>query len=311
VIARRGFLAGSLTLTAAGAVPTISLGQTPLDSEADKEFTDALGALETGQARLGVGLLDTGTDRFLGRRTDEHFAMCSTFKLPLAAACFYLADRGLLDLEKRLPYTLDDLVSYSPVTGRRLKEAGVSRGAMSVGELAYTALTTSDNTAANLVLKDLGGPGALTAVLRKMGDPVTRVDRTEPMMNFVLSADLRDTTSPAAITRLVASITTGDVLSDTARETIIQWMVDTTTGRRRIRAGLPQGWRAGDKTGTGLGHGTTNKYNDLAIAFPSTGAPIIIAVYYDSAQVSNRIEYEGEAVLAEVGRLAAQWARAR
>lgn len=315
MIARRGFLAGSLTLSAAGATPAISLGQTQEPSAADKAFTDAIGALETDPARLGVGLFDTGTGRVVGRRLDEHFAMCSTFKLPLAAVCFYQAGKGLLDLEKRLSYTSDDLVPYSPVTGERLKEEGLSSAAISVRELAYIALTTSDNTAANLVLKELGGPAAFTALLREMGDPTTRIDRTEPMMNFVLSADLRDTTSPCAMARFVASITMGDMLSDEARETIVQWMVDTTTGGRRIRAGLPDGWRAGDKTGTGLGRGTTNKYNDVAIIFPQTAsgnrAPIILAVYYDSAQVSDRIEREGEAVLAKVGALAAQWANAQ
>jgi beta-lactamase class A len=85
-------------------------------------------------------------------------------------------------------------------------------------------------------------------------------------------------------------------------------MQNTDTGAHRLRAGLPAGWRSGNKTGTGRAEGTTNKCNDVAITFPPGRAPIVIAAYFDSGEYTAQIERRHEAVLAEVGRIAADWA---
>ncbi len=309
MIARRGFIAGSLALGAAGAqgvagaVQTAPDGDPPIMARAGDDIaSNKLAALEQGQARLGVCLLNTATGEMVGNRMHEHFAMCSSFKLALAACCLREAEAGRVDLDQELAFSKTDLVSYSPVLERSLEQ-----GQMSVRELARVTTTTSDNAAANLLIRHLGGPDSVTALFRQMGDRETRLDRYEPMMNLVLSADLRDTTTPAAMAQLVANLTTGSLLSAENRQTLIQWMIDTRTGLRRIRAGLPQGWVAGDKTGTGLGSGTTNKYNDVALVYPPGRAPIVISAYYDSALQSDRIEPEQQAVLAEVGRIAVDW----
>jgi beta-lactamase class A len=85
-------------------------------------------------------------------------------------------------------------------------------------------------------------------------------------------------------------------------------MQNTDTGPNRLRAGLPAEWRSGNKTGTGRTEGTTNKCNDVAITFPPGRPPIIIAAYFDSGEFTAQTERRHEAVLAEVGRIAAQWA---
>ena len=141
-----------------------------------------------------------------------------------------------------------------------------------------------------------------------MGDTVTRLDRYEPDLGLVLSADLRDTTSPFAMAQLVRRITTGDILQRGSRERLLHWMQNTKTGFNRLRAGLPAEWRSGNKTGTGRTEGTTNKCNDIAITFPPGRSPVIIATYFDSGEYTEQTEARHEAVLAEVGRIAAQWA---
>lgn len=311
MIARRGFIVGSLALGAAGAqgvsgaIRTAPDGDLPGNAVVGDEIArKKIVALEKGQARLGVCLLDTATGEMIGNRMHEHFAMCSSFKLALAACCLREAEAGRVDLDQELAFSQADLVSYSPVLERNLDQ-----GQMSVRELARVTTTTSDNAAANLLIRHLGGPDSVTALFRQMGDRETRLDRYEPMMNLVLSADLRDTTTPAAMAKLVGNLTTGSLLSAQHRQTLIQWMIDTRTGLKRIRAGLPQDWVAGDKTGTGLGPGTTNKYNDVALAYPPGRAPIIISAYFDSALQSDRIEPEQQSVLAEVGRIAVDWVK--
>jgi beta-lactamase class A len=262
-----------------------------------------LQALEVGQARLGVCFLNTSTGEFTGNRLDERFAMCSTFKLALVAAYLRESDHGRLNLTEVLPYTKADLLSWAPVTAKH-----VAKGGLSVEVLAQAAQELSDGAAANLLVKRLGGPSAVTAKFREMGDSVSRLDRYEPDLGLVLSGDVRDTTTPLAMAQLVRRITTGDLLRSDTRERLVRWMENTSTGARRLRAGLPAHWRTGNKTGTGRTEGTTNKCNDVAITFPPGRGAIIVATYFDSGEYTPQVEARHEAVVAHVGRIAAEWA---
>jgi beta-lactamase class A len=297
MLKRREFLMAPIAAAAMRGVP---VGAEPAIRDFDYS---RLRSLETGQARLGVCLLDTVTGETAGHRMDEYFAMCSTFKLALVAACLREAERGRLDLDRVLAYTEADLLPWAPATRKHLASGG-----MSIAALAQAAQELSDGVAANLLVRHLGGPAAVTAKFRDMGDSVTRLDRYEPELGLVLSADLRDTTSPLAMAQLVARITTGDLLKPESRERLLLWMQNTATGPHRLRAGLPAEWRPGNKTGTGRAEGTTNKCNDVAIAFPPGRAPIVIAAYFDSGEYTPQVERRHEAVLADVGRLAAEWA---
>jgi beta-lactamase class A len=141
-----------------------------------------------------------------------------------------------------------------------------------------------------------------------MGDPVTRLDRYEPDLGLVLSADTRDTTTPLAYAQLASRVLTGSLLRNDSRTRLLEWTRNTVTGAARLRAGLPSDWRTGNKTGTGRTVGTTNKCNDVAITFPPGRSPIIIAAYFDSGEYTEKVEARHEAVLAEVGRIATEWA---
>lgn len=262
-----------------------------------------LRSLEVGEARLGVCLLDTATGAVTGNRLEEHFAMCSTFKLPMVAACLREADQGRLDLAEVLPYSKADLLPWAPVTGEH-----VAKGGLSIAVLAQAAQELSDGAAANLLVRRLGGPASVTTKFREMGDTVSRLDRYEPALGLVLSGDLRDTTTPLAMAQLVQRITTGDLLQPDSRRRLVGWMETTKTGTRRLRAGLPNDWRSGNKTGTGRTEGTTNKCNDVAITFPTKRSPMIVAAYFDSGEYTPQVEARHEAVVAEVGRIAAAWA---
>jgi beta-lactamase class A len=267
--------------------------------------TKALAELERSTGgRLGVGLLDTASGQTTGHRLGERFAMCSTFKLPLAGAVLREIDQGSLQHDQWVAYGKSDMVAHAPVTTENLP-----RGGMTVLALAEAAQTTSDNPAANLLLKLLGGPAGFTAILRAAGDTTTRLDRYEPQMNRVVGQDLRDTTTPAAMARTTAHLLTSNWLSTASRETLIAWMVATTTGAQRLRAGLPGDWRAGDKTGTGSIAKVHDKYNDLAIAWPPGKAPLVITAFLETRHSHPGIRDEDQAVLAEVGRIATAWSR--
>jgi beta-lactamase class A len=264
-----------------------------------------LAALEGGhpRARLGAYILNVETGAAIGHRANERFAFCSTFKLPLAAAILREVDRGRLRLEQFVPYGPGDIVMHHPVTGPNLEKGG-----MSLVALAEAAQKTSDNVAANLLMKMIGGPDGMTAFFRELGDSVSRIDRYEPATNVVPANEVRDTTSPAAIAHTLKLICFGDMLSPASKAMLLQWMIDTTTGAKRIRAGLPEGWRAGDKTGTGLGDGINNFTNDIAVAWPPHGQPAYVIVgFFDAGAAFPELRDEDQAALAGVGRVAATW----
>jgi beta-lactamase class A len=279
-VARRGVVFGGL---AAAAAPR-AFAQGP----------DAIAALETAHGgRLGVCILDVASGQRVAHRADERFAMCSTFKVLAAAMILTRVDRGEDSLDRRVLYTDDDVVTYSPETGKH-----VGTG-MRLGEICQAALTLSDNTAGNLMLRSIGGPPQLTAFARGLGDKVTRLDRLETALNEATPGDPRDTTTPAAMADDLRLILLGDLLSAASRAQMTRWMMANKTGDQRLRAGVPGGWRVADKTGAG-DHAATN---DIAVIWPPDGGPRVVTVYYaDSpAPVDER-----NAVIAEVGRLAAR-----
>ncbi|MFN3429366.1 MAG: class A beta-lactamase, partial [Candidatus Sericytochromatia bacterium] len=226
---------------------------------------DRLAALERSVGgRLGVAAF-SGARTLASHRADERFPFCSTFKLPLVAAILHRSatDKGLLD--RRVPYTKGQLVPHSPITERH-----VGAG-MTVSELCAAALQHSDNTASNLLTARLGGPGAVTAYARSIGDTRFRLDRWEPALNSALPGDARDTTTPGAMARSLARLTLGDALAPPGRLQLADWLRGNTTGATRIRAGIPASWPLGDKTGTGI-YGTTN---DIAVIWPPNRPPLV------------------------------------
>ena len=242
---------------------------------------------------LGVSILDTQTGHRLQHRAGERFLMCSTFKWLAAAAVLARVDLGTERLDRHVVFGRDMLLDYAPVASKHVGVPG-----MSVAELCAAAVTMSDNTAANLLLASLGGPTAVTAFARSLGDGTTRLDRTEPELNAGSPGDIRDTTTPDAMLADLHRVLLGDRLSAGSRDLLLQWLRGCATGLDAIRAGLPANWTAGDKTGSGS-HGETN---DVAIIWPPHRKPLLVAAYYagSHAELAGR-----KAVLAAVGRIAA------
>ncbi|KAF0804069.1 beta-lactamase [Alcanivorax xiamenensis] len=269
-LSRRGFLLGSML-----ALPAMGLAAKATDhgkvsdllSRRCQEWEHRHGG------RVGVAVWNLATGYRAGHRVDERFLMCSTFKALAAALVLARVDRGEESLDRRLLVSREDLVGWSPVTGKRTGEGG-----MTVAELCEAAVAWSDNGAANLLIKSFGGPGALTDFLRESGDPVTRLDRLEPELNGYGGPDGEyDTTSPAAMLETLHRLLFGEVLSAHGRAQLAAWMIANKTGDRRLRAGFPDGWLVADKTGTSgdeLGYG-----NDIGVAWSRDRGAILVTVY--------------------------------
>jgi beta-lactamase class A len=278
MIGRRSFLGASVL----AGLPGLSQATTRLEEELKR-----LEALSGG--RLGVALLDGSGNGARGWRGNERFPMCSTFKALASAALLHRVDAGQEKLDRRVTYARADLVPYSPTT-----EKHVGSG-LTLAEICEAAVTLSDNTAGNLLLANIGGPAGLTAFARGLGDNATRLDRTEPTLNEALPGDPRDTTSPNAMATTLSKLVLGTALSPASRAQLATWMVATKTGNDRLRAGLPESWRVGDKTGTGE-RGTAN---DIAVIWPTDRAPMVMTVYLTGASGTAATK---NAVIADVAR---------
>jgi beta-lactamase class A len=292
----------ALLLAAAAAPFSFALGvparaaapatEAPENAALSAEFAALEGAAGD---RLGVCAINTANSTQIRYRADERFAFCSTFKVMLAGAVLAHSNEVPGLLAKRINYAQADLVNYSPVSSRHVADG------MTVAELCAAAIQYSDNSAANLLIKLLGGPEEVTEFARSIDDPQFRLDRWETELNSAVPGDPRDTTTPAAMAHSLQALAVGSALAAPQREQLQAWLRGNTTGAKRIQAGLPSDWKVGDKTGTG-DYGTTN---DIAVAWPPSGAPFVIALYF--TQRDPQAKARDEVLAAAAGIISKAW----
>ncbi|MFI6454447.1 class A beta-lactamase [Streptosporangium amethystogenes] len=290
-------------ITAAGHASTASAASPATQAVSDEaQARRELRALEASfKGRIGAYAIDTATGKTVTYRAGESFPMLSTFKAIAAAAVLHKArtsEPGLMDRVVR--WTDAEVKENSPVTKDHVKDG------MTVAQLCEAAITRSDNTAGNMLLKQLGGPAGLTGYFRTLKDPISRLDRWETELNDWNPKERRDTTTPAAMGRDLRAVTAGKALNAKDRARLSTWLIANQTGDARIRAGLPKTWKVGDKTGT------TSRYaaaNDVAIVWPGTSAaPIIMSIYTNGrtadAALDNKVIADTATILARgLGRL--------
>ncbi|MBM7837144.1 beta-lactamase class A [Alkalihalobacillus xiaoxiensis] len=217
-------------------------------------------------ARLGVYALDTGDGTTVAYNEDDRFAYASTHKT--LAVGVMLQQLSLEELDSQIRFTEADLVTYSPITEQHLDTG------MTLREISDASIRYSDNTAANLVFNEIGGPAGFKEALRAIGDDITEPERMETELNDVNPGETRDTSSAKALAESLYAFSLGDALDEERQTLLNDWLIHNTTGDALIRAGVPDNWIVGDKTGS-ASHGTRN---DIGILWPPDEDPIVIAV---------------------------------
>lgn len=287
LIQRRTLLLGVSVLPLAGACTAWSGTGSQSSAEAQlAELESAAGG------RLGVVGFNTGSGARIQHRAHERFPLCSTFKLMLAAAVLERSAKDASLLSKNVSYSKSDLIEHSPIT-----EKHVATG-MTVAGMCAATIQYSDNAAANLLLKVLGGPATVTAFARGIGDQAFRLDRTEPELNTSIPGDPRDTTTPAAMSDSIQRLVLGDALGAGQRDQLRTWLLGNTTNKERFLAGVPAGWKVGDKTGGG----SYGSNNDAGVLWPPAGAPIVLSVYLTFPRKDAKVRND---VVASATRIAA------
>ena len=218
------------------------------------------------EARIGLYALDMENGHSVCYRADERFAYCSLFKVLLVGEI--LRRNSLADLDKNVSYTQEQILSYAPVTAKNITTG------MTISELCSAAIRVSDNTAANLLLNQIGGIEGFKQSLLCMNDMVTQPVRNEPTLNTAEPGVYFDTSTPRQLAVDLEAYTLGSALSEQKRKQLIHWMSNNRITDSLIRAAVPIDWKVADKSGSG-GYGTRN---DMALIMRPEQAPILIVV---------------------------------
>jgi beta-lactamase class A len=334
-LGRRDLLIGgaSLALGACGREKRLTASRTPrLDMKLLDREVAALGA-RVAPGVLGFGLMNLESGEFWVRLGDRTFPMQSVFKLPLAAAVLNEVDIGQLKLDEVLTVQADDLSpAWSPVA-----DAWPARTTYTALELLIAAVGNSDNTAADLLMKRIGGPGVVTAWLQARKVDEIRVDRYERQLQpdvygmasfrpawkgeaafgaamatvaparrhaamLTYMADPRDSATPRGMLGFLRKFDGGELLSPASTRRLLSIMLGSPRGADRIKAGLPKGASFAHKVGTsGTDQGLNAAYNDVGIFTLKDGRSYAIAAFLTG---STSPEAARAALFADLGRLA-------
>lgn len=287
---------------------------------------------QTGGGTLGVGLMNLESGETWALNGDRRFPLQSVFKLPLGAAVLAEVDAGRLSLDEVVSLTDQDLSPpHSPIA-----EAYPAQRDYTIAELLTAAVGNSDNTAADVLMKRIDGPGAVTAWLRSKQIVEVRIDRYERQLQpesigmasfrpawtgaaFAQAAatipadqrraavlaylkDPQDTATPRGMLNLLQQLNEGTLLSPASTRRLRTILTETGSGPRRIRAGLPKGASLAHKTGTGATEqGLNTATNDVGIVTLADGRRYALVVFLSGSSLD---EAGREALVAEVARAA-------
>jgi beta-lactamase class A len=269
---------------------------------------------EVRPGTLGLAIIDLQGGRNWSANADQAFPMMSVFKAPLGATVLSDVDRGTLSLTQRVIVRRDDLVR--PGVSRITATFHGDQEVFTVRQLLEAAVSHSDNTAADVLLRLVGGPSVVTAFLRNRGIRNMRVDRGEREIarEFQGQSDLhavsseetpqqrdvrllrgyaaylkdpRDRTTPVAAARFLKKLWQGRLLSPPSTRLLLNLLYHQTVPDR-LRAGIPPGVRLADKCGTSYTlDGMTAAFNDIGILTWPDGHTVIVAAFLMGSRAAD------------------------
>ncbi|MUK69667.1 class A beta-lactamase [Aliivibrio fischeri] len=237
---------------------------------------------------IGVSVLNTETNKMWEYKGDQRFPMMSTFKTLACAKMLYDSSVGGIDKYKTTTITKEQIMPWSPITEPLVDHMITTKKA------CEATMLMSDNTAANIVLNEIGGPSSLTQFLRAIGDDKTRLDRIEPELNEAKNGDKRDTTTPVAMSKTLNVLLFGNTLNPQDKQTLKSWMMNNKVSDPLLRSTLPSNWSIADRSGAG-GFGSRGI---TAAIWNDNHQPIIISIYLTQTKLDMA---ERNQVIVEVG----------
>lgn len=259
---------------------------------------------------VGIAVREIGSNWTTSWNGDRYFPQQSVSKFWVAITALQRVDAGQLDLGREVTLTRQDLTLFHQPIASQIGENGYTT---TIGALLFRALTQSDNTANDAVLRQAGGPSAVRAMLARFNLQGVRFGPGERLMQSQIAglqwspafsvgrafyqarsnvpADRRrssfeayiddpvDGATPLGLVEGLARLQQGDLLSRGSTERLLSIMSQTRTGPQRLTGGLAAGWRIAHKTGTGQVLGPVQAgYNDIGILTAPDGRSYSVAV---------------------------------
>jgi beta-lactamase class A len=222
--------------------------------------------------KIGVYAIDTNNGNSFSYRQDERFPFQSTVKMVVAAAAL-----KNIEADERIKISSDDIVFWSPIVRLNL-----DRGYMTIKELAIAAMSYSDNAATNILITRLGGTKKINEFAKSIGNASFYLENLEPNLNSDPN-NIHDSSTPKDMAQSVQKLLIeNNVLSQENQHILKTWMINNTTGYKKIRYGLPLAWSAAEKTGGGSGTS-----HDIGIVWSPACKPIVLAIYTFSSKKDN------------------------
>lgn len=273
-------------------IGTLLLSISQMASAQISQITPALTKIEQQLGgRVAVAVYNANTNERWSYHGEQRVPMMSTFKTLACADLLHQADTQRIHLDKPVLVKQSDILGYAPITKDRVGTT------MTLAQLCNATMLTSDNTAANIVLNNIGGPKSVTQFIRTLDDDTTRLDRIEPNVNNVSETELRDTTTPNAMNSTLYHLLYGKALSVNARAQLKQWMMDNKVSDPLLRAALPAGWHIADRSGYDSSYGSRGI---TAAVWQSGKKPIMISIYLSQ---TGKPMPELNAAIANIGQL--------
>ena len=330
--ARRALAATVFALACVGASPLSFAAEPAKAGHADEALQPSLEAFarQVRPATLGVAVLDLSTGASARVNADYAFPMMSVFKAPVAAAVLSRVDDGTLSLEQRVSITRDQVQGGSAIPSVGAHFHG-ERMEFTVGQLLKAAVSESDNTAVNALIRTVGGPDVVMAYFQAHGIEGMRVDLDEAGISRIFNglapggatpenesdaaatqryergyraflADPRNRTTPDAAIVFLKKLQAGELLSPASTQRLLALM-EAQTIPNRLRAGLPPGLRFADKTGTSGSLGKrTAAYNDIGIITWPDGRKVLVAAFLMDSSSTGQ---ERDRLFADIARTVA------
>jgi beta-lactamase class A len=299
-----------------------------------QRWQESLNRLVAGfDGRIGACISDGSDMPYACVRALDHFPMQSVMKLPVAVAVLDAVDHGMLRLDEPIVVHEEDLSVYvQPIA----KLVGPDGFKTTIDDLIRRAIVDSDNAAADILIARLGKPFAVEVTLARKGLWAIETARDEKHLQSAINGiewkpeyvdpaifdravaavppekrdaafqtylhDTRDTATPLAMTRLLDSLDKDDLLRPESRQHLLDILRQTTTMPDRLKAGVPDGWTIGHKTGTsGEWRGVTAATNDVGIITGPKGENIYISVFIAESRASAA---DRAALIASIARMA-------
>jgi len=267
---------------------------TPTQTEPGAQLGEIAG-LAKGRVGVSAVVLETG-EMLASLNSHEHFPMQSVYKLPISMAVMKQVDSGKLKLDQIVKIAREDYVphgSHSPIRDR-------NRAALSVNELLRFAISESDGTASDVLLKLAGGPETVQAFLGELDLKDLIIRDTEKALAEDHSVQYRNYATPDAAVGLLRALYQRRGLSEASQALLLKYMIESTPGAKRLKGLLPAGTIVAHKTGTsGTEKGITAATNDIGIINLPNGKHLAIAVFVSDSPADEAVR---EAVIARIAK---------